>query len=449
MSMRASRRPCSATRAIASEAWRIEMVTPRTILEIVQGAARRRGRDRAAPRRPDPDGPDGRVAGPPGPVRPQPGAGARQLRDDEPARGLQRQDRLDAGLSCGWSARATTASRRSTPAAPMRACNSPRRRRAWSMQPLSQALQEYPEQAGPYADIHALVRGAGAGADGADVGPRRFRAAGRSRRRGAVSMRISCAHDRRHAEAATEAARPRGRPRSASSPPSARCWRATASARVGVNAIAREAGVDKVLIYRYFGGLPELLRQWGASGRFWPSVDELLGDDAERDARAAGGRALRAVLRPLHRRAARAAADDRDPGRRDRHAQRADRHPRDRARAVGRGGRRGHRGPFVSAPAGTARRHAAAGGRGAVPAGALTHDPHLRRAGPEAATPAGRRSSSRCARWPPRCWPMRRQRRRLRRRSAPRLRRGTRASCGSRGAPGTAGTARRCIPADG
>jgi AcrR family transcriptional regulator len=50
---------------------------------------------------------------------------------------------------------------------------------------------------------------------------------------------------------------------------------------VGVNAIAREAGVDKVLIYRYFGGLPELLRTWGSSGRFWPSVDELLGKDAQ------------------------------------------------------------------------------------------------------------------------------------------------------------------------
>ena len=48
---------------------------------------------------------------------------------------------------------------------------------------------------------------------------------------------------------------------------------------VGVNAIARAAGVDKVLIYRYFGGLPELLRAWGASGRFWPDIDELLGDD--------------------------------------------------------------------------------------------------------------------------------------------------------------------------
>jgi len=48
---------------------------------------------------------------------------------------------------------------------------------------------------------------------------------------------------------------------------------------LGVNAIAKEAGVDKVLIYRYFGGLPELLREWGASGRFWPRVADLLGTD--------------------------------------------------------------------------------------------------------------------------------------------------------------------------
>ncbi|NRF69561.1 TetR/AcrR family transcriptional regulator [Aquincola sp. S2] len=52
-------------------------------------------------------------------------------------------------------------------------------------------------------------------------------------------------------------------------------------AAIGVNAIAREAGVDKVLIYRYFGGLPELLQAWGASGRFWPRIDELLGDDPQ------------------------------------------------------------------------------------------------------------------------------------------------------------------------
>ncbi|MDZ7592579.1 MAG: helix-turn-helix domain-containing protein [Rubrivivax sp.] len=41
---------------------------------------------------------------------------------------------------------------------------------------------------------------------------------------------------------------------------------------VGVNAIARQAGVDKVLTYRHFGGLPERLRAWGERGPFWPRV---------------------------------------------------------------------------------------------------------------------------------------------------------------------------------
>ena len=50
---------------------------------------------------------------------------------------------------------------------------------------------------------------------------------------------------------------------------------------VGVNAIARQAGVDKVLIYRYYGGLPQLLQAYGDSGAFWPSVAELMGDDGD------------------------------------------------------------------------------------------------------------------------------------------------------------------------
>lgn len=50
-------------------------------------------------------------------------------------------------------------------------------------------------------------------------------------------------------------------------------------AALGVNAVAKQAGVDKVLIYRYFGGLPELIQAWGESGRFWPGVDELVGPD--------------------------------------------------------------------------------------------------------------------------------------------------------------------------
>ena len=48
--------------------------------------------------------------------------------------------------------------------------------------------------------------------------------------------------------------------------------------KLGINTIAREAGVDKVLIYRYFGGLPQLLRHFASHGRFWPSIAELLGD---------------------------------------------------------------------------------------------------------------------------------------------------------------------------
>ncbi len=47
--------------------------------------------------------------------------------------------------------------------------------------------------------------------------------------------------------------------------------------RIGINAVAREAGVDKVLIYRYFGGLPQVLRAFGDRGGFWPTAEELLG----------------------------------------------------------------------------------------------------------------------------------------------------------------------------
>jgi AcrR family transcriptional regulator len=52
-------------------------------------------------------------------------------------------------------------------------------------------------------------------------------------------------------------------------------------AALGINAVAKHAGVDKVLIYRYFGGLAELLRAWGDSGRFWPSVADLLQREPE------------------------------------------------------------------------------------------------------------------------------------------------------------------------
>ena len=49
---------------------------------------------------------------------------------------------------------------------------------------------------------------------------------------------------------------------------------------VGVNSIAREAGVDKVLIYRYFGGLRELLKAFAEETDFWPALPELATSEA-------------------------------------------------------------------------------------------------------------------------------------------------------------------------
>lgn len=48
---------------------------------------------------------------------------------------------------------------------------------------------------------------------------------------------------------------------------------------LGINAVAREAGVDKVLIYRYFGGLSGLMAAYAREGDFWPSLEELAGGD--------------------------------------------------------------------------------------------------------------------------------------------------------------------------
>ena len=50
---------------------------------------------------------------------------------------------------------------------------------------------------------------------------------------------------------------------------------------VGVNTVAREAGVDKVLIYRYFDGLPGLVAAFAREGGFWPDLDELCGGDRQ------------------------------------------------------------------------------------------------------------------------------------------------------------------------
>lgn len=51
--------------------------------------------------------------------------------------------------------------------------------------------------------------------------------------------------------------------------------------KLGVNAVAREAGVDKVLIYRYFDGLEGLIKVYARQGDFWPGFDELMGEPLE------------------------------------------------------------------------------------------------------------------------------------------------------------------------
>jgi AcrR family transcriptional regulator len=53
---------------------------------------------------------------------------------------------------------------------------------------------------------------------------------------------------------------------------------------VGVNALAHAAGCDKVLIYRYFGGLDGVLAALGAERMVWPRVEvEGEGGDGEPD----------------------------------------------------------------------------------------------------------------------------------------------------------------------
>lgn len=50
---------------------------------------------------------------------------------------------------------------------------------------------------------------------------------------------------------------------------------------VGINAIAREAGCDKVLIYRYFGGLDGLLERFAQNNNLWWSIDEIIQENMD------------------------------------------------------------------------------------------------------------------------------------------------------------------------
>lgn len=65
---------------------------------------------------------------------------------------------------------------------------------------------------------------------------------------------------------------------------------------LGVNAVSQEAGVNKVLIYRYFGDLPGLARHWASNSSFWPSELELIGYDTEAFAKLSVPERVRTVL---------------------------------------------------------------------------------------------------------------------------------------------------------
>lgn len=46
---------------------------------------------------------------------------------------------------------------------------------------------------------------------------------------------------------------------------------------VRVNAVIKEAGVGKGLLYDYFGGLPGLVQAWGNKYQIWPDIGEMMG----------------------------------------------------------------------------------------------------------------------------------------------------------------------------
>ncbi len=50
---------------------------------------------------------------------------------------------------------------------------------------------------------------------------------------------------------------------------------------VGINAVARQAGCDKVLIYRYFNGLEGLLQAFAETTELWWELDEIITETAE------------------------------------------------------------------------------------------------------------------------------------------------------------------------
>ena len=66
---------------------------------------------------------------------------------------------------------------------------------------------------------------------------------------------------------------------------------------IRVNNVVAEAGVGKDLIYRYFGGLPGLIKAWLDSDVNWPTTDELTYSGTDDFARLDVTRKVQAVCR--------------------------------------------------------------------------------------------------------------------------------------------------------
>lgn len=53
--------------------------------------------------------------------------------------------------------------------------------------------------------------------------------------------------------------------------------------KFGINSVARQAGVNKTLIYRYFGDMDGLVSAYASQSDFWPALDELLANSDNQD----------------------------------------------------------------------------------------------------------------------------------------------------------------------
>ena len=139
------------------DAWRIELVTPRTIMESYKVLRVGAARDRAAPRRPVHQHAHGARRSPAlGLFDRSKAPGPDDCGDHRPDQGLQCQDRSDAGLLLDGD----RGQRPQDPGQrrPRLCARATGRHGAGPVHAAaSQALQEYPEQAQPYAQIHALL----------------------------------------------------------------------------------------------------------------------------------------------------------------------------------------------------------------------------------------------------------------------------------------------------